>query len=162
MRRLFSAPISKGVYLMGTIAGQLAIALVQMFVLAAFGTWLLGVSWWHAPLATLAMFLAFGLAAVAFGTMLGTFVKTQGQASGLSIALGMSLSLLGGCWYPLELFPSAVQKIVHVLPTTWAMQGMNEIVLRGNGLAAVLPDAAVLLGFAAVFFTIGLLRFKYE
>jgi ABC-2 type transport system permease protein len=162
MRRLFSAPVPKGIYLLGTIAGQLATALVQMFVLAGFGTLLLGVAWWREPAATLAMFLAFGLAGVAFGTMMGTFVKTQAQSSGLSIALGMSLSLLGGCWYPLELFPGAVQKIVHVLPTTWAMQGMNEIVLRGNGLAAVLPDAGVLLVFAGVFFAVGLLRFRYE
>jgi ABC-2 type transport system permease protein len=133
-----------------------------MFILAAFGTILLGVSWWHDPLATLTIFLAFGLASVAFGTMLGTFVKTQGQASGLSLALGMAMALLGGCWYPLELFPAAVQKIVLVLPTTWAMIGMNDIVLRGQGLAAVLPEAGVLLGFAAVFFTAGLLRFRFE
>ena len=159
---MLSAPVSKAVYLLGTITGQLGTALLQMLILAAFGTILLGVSWWHDPLATLAIFLAFGLASVAFGTMLGTFVKTQGQASGLSLALGMSMALLSGCWYPLELFPAAVQKIVHILPTTWAMMGMNDIVLRGQGLAAVLPEAGVLLGFAGLFFTMGVLRFRYE
>jgi hypothetical protein len=42
------------------------------------------------------------------------------------------------------------------------MQGMLDLVLRGQGLAAVLPEAGVLVGFAALFFTIGILRFKYE
>ncbi len=162
LRRMLSAPVSKAVFLLGTITGQLGTALLQMLILAAFGTLLLGVSWWHDPLATLVIFLAFGLASVAFGTMLGTFVKTQGQASGLSLALGMAMALLGGCWYPLELFPSAVQKIVQILPTTWAMAGMNDIVLRGQGLAGILPEAAVLLGFAGLFFTVGVLRFRYE
>jgi ABC-2 type transport system permease protein len=162
LRRMLSAPVSKAVYLLGTITGQLGTALLQMLILAVFGTILLGVSWWHDPLATLVIFLAFGLASVAFGTMLGTFVKTQGQASGLSLALGMAMALLGGCWYPLELFPTTVQKIVQILPTTWAMAGMNDIVLRGQGLAAVLPEAAVLLGFAGLFFTVGVLRFHYE
>ncbi|MBN2085486.1 MAG: ABC transporter permease [Anaerolineales bacterium] len=162
LRRMLSAPVSKAVYLLGTITGQLGTALLQMLILAGFGTLLLGVSWWHDLAATLTIFLAFGLASVAFGTMLGTFVKTQGQASGLSLALGMSMALLGGCWYPLELFPEFVQKAVLVLPTTWAMMGMNDIVLRGQGLAAVLPEAGALLGFAVVFFTVGVLRFRYE
>jgi ABC-2 type transport system permease protein len=75
---------------------------------------------------------------------------------------GMVMALLGGCWYPLELFPKAMQTIVQVLPTTWAMRGLLNIVLRGQGLASVLLPAAVLLGFALVFFGIGVARFRYE
>ena len=87
------------------------------------------------------MLLASALAAAALGTTLGTFVKTEGQASGLSIMLGMVMALLGGCWYPIELFPQFVRTAVKVLPTTWAMQGMLDIVLRGQGLAGVLLPA---------------------
>ena len=76
--------------------------------------------------------------------------------------LGMVMALLGGCWYPIELFPPFVQTAAKVLPTTWAMQGMLDIVLRGEGLAGVLLPAAVLVGFAAVFFVIGVWRFRYE
>ena len=74
----------------------------------------------------------------------------------------MVMALMGGCWYPLELFPQAVQNIVKILPTTWAMHGLLDIVLRGQGLTSILPVAGVLLGFSAVFFTIGIWRFKYE
>jgi ABC-2 type transport system permease protein len=65
---------------------------------------------------------------------------------------GMLMALLGGCWYPIELFPEFVRTVVKVIPTTWAMQGLLDIVLRGQGLPAVLPEAAVLLGFAAIFY----------
>ncbi len=34
--------------------------------------------------------------------------------------------------------------------------------LRGQGVAGILPEAGVLLGFAAVFFVIGIWRFRYE
>jgi ABC-2 type transport system permease protein len=162
LRRMISAPVSKAIYLLGTITGQLGTALVQMLILSVFGAVAMGVAWWRTPLATVTMFLSFGLASVSFGTMLGTFVRSEAQASGISVALGMVMALLGGCWFPLELFPPAVQKIVLALPTTWAMIGMNDIVLRGQGLAAVLPEAGVLLGFAAVFFAVGVWRFKYE
>jgi ABC-2 type transport system permease protein len=133
-----------------------------MMILALIGTALFGLPWWDHPAATLAMFAAFGLAAVAFGTMLGTFVKTEAQAGGLSLALGMSMAMLGGCWYPRELFPDIVQKITLALPTTWSMIGMNDILLRGADLAGVLPVVGVLCGFAAVFLSIGVLRFRYE
>jgi ABC-2 type transport system permease protein len=62
----------------------------------------------------------------------------------------------------MELFPSTIQNIVKVLPTTWAMQGMLDLVLRGGGLQDVLPEAGVLLGFAVLFFSVGVWRFRYE
>jgi len=40
------------------------------------------------------------------------------------------------------------------------MQGMLDLVLRQQGLSAVLPEVAVLLGFAVVFYTLGILRFR--
>jgi ABC-2 type transport system permease protein len=119
-------------------------------------------NWGQSPVALAVMMLASALAAAALGTTLGTFVKTDGQATGLSIMLGMVMALLGGCWYPLELFPQFAQTAVKALPTTWAMQGMLAIVARGQGLEAVLTPAAVLLGFAVVFFGIGVWRFRYE
>jgi ABC-2 type transport system permease protein len=93
-----------------------------------------------------------------------TFVSTltNPRDSAVSIMMGMIMALMGGCWYPLELFPSVVQNIVKILPTTWAMQGLLTLVLRGGGLIDILPEAGVLLGFATVFFSIGVMRFRYE
>jgi len=60
------------------------------------------------------------------------------------------------------LFPPGIQNAVKVLPTTWAMQGMLDLVLRGGGFSDVVPEAAVLLGFAVIFFSVGVWRFKFE
>jgi ABC-2 type transport system permease protein len=162
LRRVLTSPTSKATFLFGTIFGQVVLALAQMLLLIGFGSLALKLNWGRDPLALLVILLASALAAAALGTTLGTFVKTESQASGMSIMLGMVMALLGGCWYPLELFPQFIQQVVRVLPTTWAMQGMLDLVLRGQGLAAILPEAGVLLGFAALFFTIGILRFRYE
>jgi ABC-2 type transport system permease protein len=93
---------------------------------------------------------------------MGAFVKTEGQANGLSIMLGMVMALLGGCWYPIELFPRVVQDVTRVLPTRWAMEGILNLALRGQGLENVLPHIGVLLAFALVGFAIGVWRFRYE
>ncbi len=162
LRRLLTTPTRKGIFLLGTLTGQFFISLVQMLLLVGFGILVMGLNWGHSPAALAVMMVTSILAAAALGTALGTFVKTESQANGLSIMLGMVMALLGGCWYPIELFPSFVQTAVKVLPTSWAMQGMLDIVLRGQGLASVLPEGGVLLGFAVVFFAIGVWRFRYE
>jgi ABC-2 type transport system permease protein len=162
LRRLLTTPTRQVTYLFGTLFGQVLTALAQMTLLVGFGILVMKLNW-NQNLPGLAVMLVTGaLAAAALGTTLGTFVKTEGQASGLSIMIGMVMALLGGCWYPLEMFPQAVQNAVKILPTTWAMQGLLDLVARGRGLVDILPDAGVLLGFAAVFFVIGVWRFKYE
>ncbi|MBI5352842.1 MAG: ABC transporter permease [Chloroflexi bacterium] len=162
LRRILTTPTTKATYLLGTIAGQVVMALVQMSLLILFSSFVMKLSWGRDLLALFVLLTCAALAAGAIGTAMGAFVKTEGQASGLSIMAGMVMALLGGCWYPLEMFPSAVQVIVRILPTTWAMQGLLTLVLRGGGLVDILPNAGVLLGFAAIFFSVGVMRFRYE
>ena len=148
--------------LLGTITGQLALSIVQMTLLVGFAALVMKLSWGSSPLALAVVLLSFALAAVALGTMLGTFIKTESQASGLSILLGMAMALLGGCWYPIELFPQVARTAARILPTNWAMQGLTDLTTRGQGLIGILPEAGVLLGFAIVFFVVGVWRFRYE
>ena len=162
LRRLLTSPTGRGTYLLGIILGNVLWALIQMVLLMVFGTFVMGVNWASQPLALAIVMVASCLAAAALGTMLGTFIKTAEQANGLSIMIGMVMALLGGCWYPLELFPQVVQNAVKVLPTTWAMNGMLDLLLRGQGVMGILPEAGVLLGFALVFFVVGIWRFRYE
>ena len=162
LRRLVTTPTRKPTFLLGIITGQFSYGLVQMLMLVVIGVMLLKVPWGQNPLALLLLLISFGLAAVAMGTMLGTFTRTPSQANGLSIALGMVMGLLGGCMWPLEMFPPAVANAVKILPTTWAMMGMTQLTVYNAGLIKILPYAAVLLGFSLVFFVVGVWRFRYE
>ncbi len=162
LQRLLTTPTSKATFLLGSIVGQLVIGIVQMALLIGFGALVMKVNWGRSIAAAGLLLVIFGLASVAFGVMLGTFVKTEKQASNLSIMMGMVMALLGGCWWPLELFPAGLRTIVHVLPTTWAMEGFTDLLMRGQGIEAIWLPSAALLGFAVLFFTVGLLRFRYE
>ena len=162
LRRLLTTPARKATFLLGTITGQVGLALIQMFLLVGFGILVMKLNWGREPLALFVLLFSSALAAAAFGTTMGTFIKTAGQAVGLSIMFGMLFAMMGGCMYPLELFPPAIRSAVRVLPTTWAMEGMLDLGLRGGGLIDILPEAGVLLGFAAIFFSVGVMRFRYE
>jgi ABC-2 type transport system permease protein len=162
LRRLVTTPTRKPTFLLGIITGQFSSGMIQMLMLVMIGVVLLKVPWGQNPLALLLLLISFALAAVAMGTMMGTFTRTPSQANGLSIAAGMVMGLLGGCMFPLEMFPPAVANVAKILPTTWAMMGMTQLTVYNAGFIQILPYAAVLLGFALVFFVVGAWRFRYE
>jgi len=161
LRRLLTTPTRKTTYLLGTILGQVLTALVQLTILILFSHFAMGVNWGN-PLALALVLVAFTICASALGTMLGTLIKSEGQANGLSVMIGMVMAMMGGCWYPIELFPQAVRTAAKVLPTTWAMQGVLDVALRGQAVSGITLEVLVLLGFTLVFYLVGVLRFKYE
>jgi ABC-2 type transport system permease protein len=162
LRHLFITPTHRATFLLGTIAGQVIMALAQMLLLVLFSLFVMRLPWDQAPTALALMLLSTALAGAALGTMLGTCIKTESQANGVSILLGMLLALLGGCWLPLELFPETVRTAVRILPTTWAMQGMLDVLVRGQDVPGVCLEAGALLGYAVAFGAVGIWRFRYE
>ena len=162
LRRLVTMPVTKATILVGKITGRLGMGLVQMVLLVGVGAWLFGANWGHSPLALAIMLLAFGLAAVAMGVFLGTVAKSRGQVSGMVTMVAMVSAALGGCWWPLEITPATYQTAVKVLPSTWAMIGFKDVMIRGAGVVDILPIAGILLGFAALFFALGIWRFRFE
>ena len=102
LRRLLTTPTRKVTFLLGTIIGQVVMALVQMLLLVGFGIMVMKLNWGHSLGALALILFTSALAGAALGTSLGTLVRTAGQASGLSVMLGMVMALLGGCWYPLS------------------------------------------------------------
>jgi ABC-2 type transport system permease protein len=162
LRRLLTTPTDKTTLLLGLIVGQFVGAMVQMGILISFGQFVMGVSWGQNLPALLLLMSAFAISSVAFGTMLATIVKTQSQAGNLSIMLGMTMALMGGCWWPMELFPETVKTAVKILPTTWTMNGLTDLITRGAATADILPNVGVLLVFTLVFFVIGIRRLRFE
>ncbi len=162
LRRLLVTPTRKSTYLLGTLSAQLIMGLIQIGLLVGFGMLVLGVDYGSSPLGLIILMVAFALSGVALGTLMGTFTRTDSQANNLSIMLGMSMALLGGCWWPMELFPETVQTVVKVLPTTWAMQGLTDLIMRNQGVEGILLESGVLVAFAALFFVVGVRRFRFE
>ena len=161
-RRLAVMPMRNSIILGGNFSGRFVLGLVQMILMVGFGALVLSVPYGNDPLALAVILITFGLAGTAFGIMLGTFSRTMSQAGGLSILFAMLFAALGGCWWPLEITPPIYQTLVKVLPSTWAMQGLTDIIVYGKGLSEVWLSAVVLLVFAAIYFIIGVRRMRLD
>lgn len=162
LRRLLVMPLRKGTLVGGKLLGIYLSALAQLALLILFGRYAMDVNWGQSPAALAVMVLAYAFAATALGILVAALARTASQADGLSTIVVMALSALGGAWWPIEIVPPWMQALAKALPTYWGMQGFQDIVSRGLGLDAVLPEAGILLGFGAAFLGIGLWRFRWE
>jgi ABC-2 type transport system permease protein len=72
------------------------------------------------------------------------------------------LSGLGGAWVPLEFTNETFQTIGHFTPLAWAMDGFQNIIIRGMGVDSVLLPSLILLGFALLCFCLAVWRFRFE
>ncbi|NBD34620.1 MAG: ABC transporter permease [Chloroflexi bacterium] len=160
LQRLVVMPTARATILTGKLAARLLMGLLQMTILLLSGVLLFNVSWGQDFLAVSIVSLAFALAVTGLGLLLATLVKTPAQAGSATTGLAMLLAAMGGAWWPLEVTPTLYQQVVQILPSTWAMRAYTRILAQGAGLQALWLELSVLLGFAVLFFVLGIVRFN--
>jgi ABC-2 type transport system permease protein len=99
------------------------------------------------------------------GVLVGALARTPDQAPAVGVPLALAMAALGGCFFPLAVAPAAMQVVARVLtPHAWATDALLAGIYDGAGLADVAVNLAVLVGFAALYLSIGvvLLRRRLE
>jgi ABC-2 type transport system permease protein len=159
--RLLAAPVTLTQVVLARAASAAVIAcglLCTIFVVAALG--------FHVRVSSMPGFLGvavgFGALTAGFGLLIAAFGKTPEAARGIAMFATLILVMLGGAWVPSFMFPAWVQQLTVVVPTHWAIAGLDAVTWRGLGAAAALPAIAVLLGFALLFTAAAVWRFRRE
>jgi len=138
------------------------VSFIQTLLLTIFGQLVLGVDYWHAPGATLLMVGALALFSASFGLLISALACNENQVVLLALGGTLVLALMGGAFFPLDLTGKTFAAAGHLLPSAWAIDGLQSISLRGLGLEAVLLPAGILLAYSAVVFWLAVWRFKFE
>jgi ABC-2 type transport system permease protein len=94
--------------------------------------------------------VAIGLAATAYGILIGTVFKTPNQALNFGAISIVILSAIGGIWVPLEIMPPKMQFVGHLTPMNWGLDAINDIYLRNAGVGHIWDNALKLLGLCVV------------
>jgi ABC-2 type transport system permease protein len=160
-RRLLAAPLPKPILLAGKILPYYLVNLIQIALMFGVAHLLFGMAFGD-PVALVTISMALAAAATGLGIMIAALGKTDTQVGGLTSLLTLTMSALGGCLMPTYIMPDFLQTLSRFMPHAWAMQGFQDVLVRGYGLAGILPEAGILLGFAAVFFLIGVWRFRFD
>ncbi|MBC8508139.1 MAG: ABC transporter permease [Anaerolineales bacterium] len=162
LQRLLTTAISRTEILIGHFLAMFLMVLIQFTILIGFAAIFLDVGYFDAPLATILVTLTTALFVASMGMLIGTLAKSEEQVIMYSLIPMFILSGLGGAWVPLEFTSPTFRTVGHFTPVAWAMDGFQNIVMRGMGLESVLMPAAILLGFTAACFGLAVWRFEYE
>ena len=162
LRRLASAPMSRGEVIAGKWVGRMILAAIQVTTALLFGTFLFSMNWGPNLAAVILVLVAWGGFCASAGLWLGTVARTEAQAGGLGVLAANLLAALGGCWWPIEITPDWMQVIQKLLPTGWTMDAMHKLISFQADPMTVLPNVLVLLVAAAVFGVLAARRFEYQ
>ncbi|OGO16912.1 MAG: hypothetical protein A2Z14_02000 [Chloroflexi bacterium RBG_16_48_8] len=70
--------------------------------------------------------------------------------------------LLGGTFWAVEEMPNYLRPFGYLMPVYYANQALRDVVLKGWGLAEILPNLVIQVVFAAVLILLGALTMRRE
>ncbi len=158
-RRMLSTTTSAGTIIVGEGAARILLALLQGAFIVIASALLFNVDWVD-PLATAAIVVTFAFVAGGAAMLVGVGARNASQAGAIGPALGMLLGLVGGTMVPPEVFPDAMRTLSHVTPHAWAMDAFRKLAFDGAGLLDIVPQLAVIAGFAVLLLTAATWRFR--
>lgn len=152
-RLLFSAVLS--------VIAWLALCVVG---LAVYGSHFEGVDFRIITFILLNSFV-YMIVCLAIALIVGTFAKSLNSQNAMANIFSLGLSFLGGVFVPIEMFSEGLITAAKFTPTYWYNFALNNIVnivdWNMQSLEPVFTAYLFQLGFAAAFFCISLVAYKY-
>ena len=161
-KRLRAAPLSRSLLLGSHIASGAITALVLLAIIYAAAIGIFHVRIDGSVAGFVGIAIAFAILTSSFGLLIAAIGKTPEATRGLAIFATLVMVMLGGAWVPSFVFPPWLQTASLVVPTRWAVDGLDAMTWRGLGFDAAIAPIAVLLGFSALFAAIAIWRFDWE
>jgi ABC-2 type transport system permease protein len=161
-KRLQAAPLSRYTIIGSRATSAGIVAMVIMLTVFGFARVVFGVKIEGSFAGFLGVCVAFAIMTATFGLLNAVLGKTPEATRGIAILVTLLLVMLGGSWVPSFIFPAWLQKATLVVPTRWAVDGLDAMVWRGSGFGEAVWPIGVLLAFAAAFGAVAVWRFRWE
>lgn len=158
LSRMLASPTSGSVVTAGKMLGIFGLGLAQFAVLYGFTRFVFGVDWGGDVAATILVAAAELAAVTGLAVLIAAFTRTERGAGGLGPLLIQIQALIGGAFFTISILPEWMQPVRYFSIIGWAIEGWQEVQLRGGGVPDVLVPVAALLGFAVLFFAVGAWR----
>jgi ABC-2 type transport system permease protein len=166
LRRLLAAPLHRGSIIGGKMIAYLVIIMLQIALVFGIGALFFDLPLGKSLTALFLITAALGLAATALGMVIAAFSRSSDQASSLGTILIFVLGGIGGCimlgLQPIYRMSGTIGFISKLTPHSHALEGYQRLMNEGAGLVDIIPQVAIMLGMALLFFIVAMWRFKFE
>ncbi len=153
--RVSGAPVPG--LMIGKLAARVLIGFVQLVVLFSLGRLLFGIELGRNPLMLLLPTAAIAFAAASFGLVIAGIARTRDSVLPIGSVAAMTMSAVGGCWWPLNFEPGWMRSVAAGMPTTWTMRAYNDLMIRGLDPTHALWPSAITLALGVAFLGAGVI-----
>jgi len=162
LRRFKVAPVGPAPIIVASLASGLVSFLPSAILFFVFAKLI-----YHMPLPAnlpaILLFLCVGVVAFrALGMIVAAIVNSAQEGALVTQLFYIPMLFLSGATFPVSIMPIWVQTIAQFLPATYLYQGMQAIMIGGQGLSANLLPIAALLITLAVALLVGIKLFRWE
>ncbi|MDB6125018.1 MAG: Transport permease protein [Pedosphaera sp.] len=162
LEQLLVSPLSRWGLMLGKLTPYLCIGMAMAVGLFAIMHWLFAVPIAGSLVALFISTLVYVFALLSLGLLISTRAKNQMQALQMSMTLIMPSVFFSGFIFPRETMPWIFYSIGSCLPTTYFIELMRAIILRGASLMEFWQHLVVLSAMGLGLFAICALRFKQK
>jgi ABC-2 type transport system permease protein len=156
LERMFTYPVRKVEILGGYLLGFSFLGILQAIYVLIFSYFLFNKEieivvdsqlWILAPITILLVFSAIGISA-----LISSFAKSEAQALQFIPLVVIPALLLSGIFYPVELLSPWMQNGSYLIPLTYAIESMRELLFENGDLIDIMPSLAgmALLGIVTL------------
>jgi ABC-2 type transport system permease protein len=155
LERLLAMPLGKGDLIAGYALAFGVLAIIQSTLATGLAVWFLGLDVTGSPWLLLLVALLDALLGTALGLFVSAFAASEFQAVQFMPAVIFPQLLLCGLFTPRDNMHPVLETISDVLPMSYAVDGMNEVLRHTDMTATFVRDALIVAGCALLVLGLG-------
>ena len=157
LERLMASPLRRGEIVVGYMLGFTVLAVIQSAEVLLFSLGVLKVHNEGNVLLIFGIVVLMAIGAVNLGIFLSMFARSEFQAVQFIPLVIVPQFILSGILFPVSTEPKPLQILSNVLPLTYAVSGLRDVMLKGADLTSpsLLLDVGVVAGFCVLLIAAG-------
>ncbi len=158
--RLKSTPVTEAEIVIGYELAFGAIAAIQGILLLAVAYFVYHILVVGSVFLAGLLIILTAIDAQVIGVLISAAAKRESQAVQFLPFIIFPVFLLSGIFVPVQSLPNWLKPFSYILPPTWSIDGIRDVLLRGWSISYVWPHVLILLGFAIVLSVLAVLGLK--
>ncbi len=159
-QRLLAAPVRPAHIVWARFGFGVLLGIVQITALFIAGRIFFGLDILSNAPALAVITIAAAAACSSFGLLVTAISPSEAAASGVATLVVLSMSAMGGAWFPVSFMPEFMQTLSRLTLVYWAVEGMTDVLWAGRSIAQILPKVGVLALITVVVMSFSLWRFR--
>ena len=162
LRRIKVTPFPLTNFIVARIVSQLLIAVAQAVILTGIGMAFFNLHLDGNLLLALLVVIVGALTFLSIGFAISGFAKNAETAASYANLVTFPMLFLSGVFFSIDSAPSWIKPITKVLPLSYLVNALRDVMTRGRGFGAIWVDLIVMLGVFAAAMIFAVRFFKWD